>query len=552
MEAERPLPRGGKRAASALELRAARAAAERDVARALEAGGADGEDFLADGGGDKEARRAAKRARRDGGKGDKGLTAEQAEMRAIDAEAAAFAEGVVSAAAPARAAMLRAADLRAHGGGGGTLGNGTRLLGVVVAVGGDRDVTVALPHGLRGFAAAVDAAGAGAPPLAELFAPGDLVCAAVKSADASKGAKGGRRVALGLLPAFCNGAASGGAGGGGGALSRAAPPKGASLVGVVASEEDHGFRYVCSRAPCDPFRTSLRPSWAAGIRGRVDATRTRTHAHARVSVRTGRLASPPSADTRSLALPHTRSVDLGDRLLQGFLKRKAAPAGLRVGAPLRVTVARGAKKGARVVELAALAAAHGADEAERAAEEYAGVTLQALQPGDLVEATVKAVLPDGLHVGFMTYFSGTVDRFHVGEGEHRKGDTVTARVLCVWRAGARANPSARMSACVCARVCACDARVRVRDEQHSMLIPSWTREWPMRTNLNSKICSDARTAAVPSPAACGARAWPRADPRLAFAATPPRNCTHFRTLARRPRSLQVHRPAEEDSGADAA
>lgn len=38
-----------------------------------------------------------------------------------------------------------------------------------------------------------------------------------------------------------------------------------------------------------------------------------------------------------------------------------------------------------------------------------------LLPGALVNARVKAVLSDGLLVSFLTYFTGTIDPFHLGQ-----------------------------------------------------------------------------------------------------------------------------------------
>lgn len=38
-----------------------------------------------------------------------------------------------------------------------------------------------------------------------------------------------------------------------------------------------------------------------------------------------------------------------------------------------------------------------------------------LLPGALVNVRVKAVLSDGLLVSFLTYFTGTVDPFHLGQ-----------------------------------------------------------------------------------------------------------------------------------------
>ncbi len=41
-------------------------------------------------------------------------------------------------------------------------------------------------------------------------------------------------------------------------------------------------------------------------------------------------------------------------------------------------------------------------------------TAGSLQPGALVAARVRSVLSDGLLVSFLTFFSGTVDPFHLG------------------------------------------------------------------------------------------------------------------------------------------
>ena len=43
--------------------------------------------------------------------------------------------------------------------------------------------------------------------------------------------------------------------------------------------------------------------------------------------------------------------------------------------------------------------------------EYEGLTLAALQPGQLLNCKVKAVMPDGLLLTFLTYFTGTVNAF---------------------------------------------------------------------------------------------------------------------------------------------
>ena len=38
-----------------------------------------------------------------------------------------------------------------------------------------------------------------------------------------------------------------------------------------------------------------------------------------------------------------------------------------------------------------------------------------LMPGSLVNARIRNVLPDGLLVSFLTYFNGSIDRFHLSQ-----------------------------------------------------------------------------------------------------------------------------------------
>ena len=75
-------------------------------------------------------------------------------------------------------------------------------------------------------------------------------------------------------------------------------------------------------------------------------------------------------------------------------------------------------------------------------------SMQSLLPGMLVNARVRAVLSDGISVNFMTYFTATIDAFHLGDGKgtdgkhlngptpdvsktHKVGDRCRARVLFV-------------------------------------------------------------------------------------------------------------------------
>jgi len=79
--------------------------------------------------------------------------------------------------------------------------------------------------------------------------------------------------------------------------------------------------------------------------------------------------------------------------------------------------------------------------AQAVTHEGDGAAMSTLLPGMLVNARVKAVLADGLQMNFMTYFTATVDAFHVGGGvhgaapdpaaAHKTGERVRARVLYV-------------------------------------------------------------------------------------------------------------------------
>lgn len=77
--------------------------------------------------------------------------------------------------------------------------------------------------------------------------------------------------------------------------------------------------------------------------------------------------------------------------------------------------------------------------AAAAVQEHDGLTLETLKPGALVSAKVRSVLPDGLLLSFLTYFTGTVDRFHLDEdlpsadwaGRFSENQRLKARVLFV-------------------------------------------------------------------------------------------------------------------------
>ena len=170
----------------------------------------------------------------------------------------------------------------------------------------------------------------------------------------------------------------------------------------------------------------------------------RVELSARLSRVVGALPLPQLRPGR--ALPATvRSVEdhgyvlcLGPAKASGFLPRALAPKTkqpLRPGAHLEAVVTA-VDATRRVVAVTAAPAAV----ASAALADADDVALAALLPGALVSARVRAVLPDGLQLSFLTYFTGTVDWFHLDTpfptpgalgSAYAEGAKLKARVLFV-------------------------------------------------------------------------------------------------------------------------
>ena len=84
-------------------------------------------------------------------------------------------------------------------------------------------------------------------------------------------------------------------------------------------------------------------------------------------------------------------------------------------------------------------ACRGREATETQLKEAPGLTLDALLPGQLVSAKITAVLGDGLRVAFLTYFTGSIDHFHLADSapgpdwakKYAVAQRVMARVLYV-------------------------------------------------------------------------------------------------------------------------
>ena len=135
---------------------------------------------------------------------------------------------------------------------------------------------------------------------------------------------------------------------------------------------------------------------------------------------------------------HGVALHFGASKLAGFLPFApgAAAEDHHVGAVLEVVVqSKHAKRG--LVQ----AAAEPGKVAECALPDHAELGVPTLLPGSLVPAQVEQVLGDGLRLRFHTYFTGTVDCFHLPvpinkaleglEGLFTEGERVMARVLYV-------------------------------------------------------------------------------------------------------------------------
>jgi hypothetical protein len=81
-----------------------------------------------------------------------------------------------------------------------------------------------------------------------------------------------------------------------------------------------------------------------------------------------------------------------------------------------------------------------------------------LLPGTLVNARVKAVLSDGLQMSFLTYFTGTVDPFHLGQVRRSLLARSTIVRDIVWAGGIWSRYPLRPGTTLLANAIACKRR----------------------------------------------------------------------------------------------
>ena len=256
-----------------------------------------------------------------------------------------------------------------------SLAEGMRLLGVVSEVTA-KEVTVALPHGLRGQVSAAEASDlvqermqanakagvapdTGLPSLTELFSPGQhLVSTIVKVGD-GEGPKARKRIDLSTRLKYTNAG-----------LTPASLKPGMVVSACVKSAEDHGYTLTLAIRGASAF---LRKS-------KGDATQK--------SLVPGSLLDVIVVETKGKV----------------------------------VIVSSDAEELAGAVS-----------------KQWDGLTIDSLRPGAMVNARVAAVMKDGLSVTFLTFFSGTIDRFHLSKAlvgddwatKYSPGQKLLARILYV-------------------------------------------------------------------------------------------------------------------------
>ncbi len=125
---------------------------------------------------------------------------------------------------------------------------------------------------------------------------------------------------------------------------------------------------------------------------------------------------------------HGYLIDFGIKGATGFLPRKRTEGVLQKGCIVDVVVKSvGTTGGSTTAQLTALAA----DVRGAVTQAWTGVDIDSLIPGMLVNVNVRNVLSDGLLVSFLTFFTGTIDPFHLDRAlaKCKAGQKVKARVL---------------------------------------------------------------------------------------------------------------------------
>ena len=212
--------------------------------------------------------------------------------------------------------------------------------------------------------------------LESLFKVGQIVRSAVLNLD--EGKTGGKRIELTLrLSQVCAG------------LDKGCLTEGAAIPAVVTSVEDHG--YIVEFGIDDSAGFLPRDS----VDGEHD------------SLLIGQLIEVVITST-----PTAKKDNNHDNK-----KRKKNESGSKLGGGNVYKVCAEAKRCSSAIAL-----------------ENKSTSISTILPGMLVKARVKSVLEDGISVSFMTYFSGTIDCFHIAAedtGSFKEGQKLRSRVIFV-------------------------------------------------------------------------------------------------------------------------
>ncbi len=125
---------------------------------------------------------------------------------------------------------------------------------------------------------------------------------------------------------------------------------------------------------------------------------------------------------------HGYLIDFGIKKTTGFLPRKRVDGGLLKGCIVDVVVKSVMTTGgSTTAQLTALTT----DVRGAVTQAWTGVDVNSLVPGMLVNVNVRNVLSDGLLVSFLTFFTGTIDPFHLDRAldKCKAGQKVKARIL---------------------------------------------------------------------------------------------------------------------------
>ena len=121
--------------------------------------------------------------------------------------------------------------------------------------------------------------------------------------------------------------------------------------------------------------------------------------------------------------------------ITGFLPKRFAGDDLKVGQPVDCIIRTNYKANSPTIPLSA---ERKAIQTATVSEENLVITLSMISPGMLVKAQVKKVLPNGLFVNFLSYFTGTIESSHVDmnlskniANEFKVGQKLKARILFV-------------------------------------------------------------------------------------------------------------------------